>query len=229
MQDVQKRRIEALHSALLFVNEHYALLTAEIRAIVDNFRRLVAEIDALAADQEPPALTRGARLRKEADFVRAQMLRVAASTRRLYRDEPSVLTALRVPHKRASVSAICDAAATMCTALEPHSEYLAAEQVDVNRIVRLRDQGDALAALEKTLTVTTPKRQVATRRLPKLLTDALSEMHAIGRLLPEIEGLNTLHWPDITRTKKRVGRPKKKRRPRQPPAADAGGETSLET
>lgn len=229
MQDVQKRRIDALHSALAFLNEHYALLTAEIRAIVDNFRRLVAEIDALAADQEPPALTRGAHLRKEADFVRAQMLRVAASTRRLYRDEPSVLAALRVPHKRASVSAVCDAAATMCTALERHSEYLAAEQVDVNRIVRLSELGEALAALEKTFAATTPKRQVATRRLPKLLTDALREMHAIGRLLPEVEGLHAAHWPHITRTKKRVGR-KKKRRPRQqPPANDAGGETSLGT
>jgi hypothetical protein len=225
MQNVQQRQLALLRHAVSFLDEHYQVLTPEIRAIVERLRTLVAAIEAAALDQASPELPAGPRLRRETNLLREQMLRVAASTKRHFRDEPAILVALKVPHKRAAVTNICVAARTMCDALAPHHDFLVAEQVDVRRIARLRERAEALAYLEQALDSATPKRRTATQRLPDLISDAMREMRAIGRLLPEIDGIRLAEWPGSVRLPKRQGRPPKKRARKPKPPTDADGTT----
>ena len=227
MENVQQRQHSTLRQALSFLDEHYERLTPEIRAIAERLRTLLAAIDAAAVAQTNPEIPAGSRLRRETDAVREQMLRVAASSKRHFRDEPAILVSLKVPHKRASVATICSAARGMCAALAPHLEFLAAEQVDVRRIARLRERVEALAYLEQALDSATPKRRTATQQLPELISDAMDEMRAIGRLLPELEGMSVAAlagWGSAARVWKRQGRPPKKRGSRKPkPSADGHG------
>ena len=134
----------------------------------------------LAAEQSFGGFQKGrfAEVTAQSAEVRTAMIRLAGVTRLRFRDEPNVLNALTVPHKRSPAAKVSAAALAMTAALEPHREFLASEGIDLGRLERVKTGAKRLTALiQERDRCMLPSRE-ATSRLPAALSIVSSEMAA---------------------------------------------------
>jgi len=209
--NAQIRKIDTLRTSLQLLDQYSAQLTPEIRAIQENQRQLLERIESLRHDQalrfEP-----GTHRRVRADALRTEMLKLVGSVRRHFETAPEVRSALRVPHKRASIDTVVRSAESMCDALDSHAEFLRSENVDLRRLDRIRQRAHEIIALTHRLETATPKRQLATSELPGLLKRAMANKDSISRLVVELPDFPIQRWHHAARVPKRSGRPKRRRR-----------------
>lgn len=222
-QDIHIRQFDTVRRARRFLDSHADKLTPEITAIYEHLQQHADRLEDLWARQMP-GFDPAAHRRKHADALRGEMLRLAASVRRLFQGDPVMRRALQIPHKRAGMDRIMSAADAMCAALEPHADFLRSERVDVRRLERIRSRADEIATLTRLREATTPKRQVMAREFTEVLKQAMMAKASIGRLVVELPSFPVVTWQSTARVQKRMGRPKRKPSRGTPPAGDDVGQ-----
>lgn len=211
MTDLQLRQLDALARALNYLGRYESALTPEIRAIRDSLNAYVDRIRHLAAEQHlrgAPAPV--AHCRPRANKMREEMLKLAGSARRAFRGMP-VSDQLGVPHKRAPIDELLRGARALCAALEPETEFLRQERVDVRRIGIITRAADEIEASLRELEAIIPKSQLATKELPPLFKAAMEDKATLDRLVSDVPGMSMSTWRSTSRVSKRMGRPSKRR------------------
>lgn len=207
------QQFEMLRAVSRILDEHAGELTPEIEAIHESLRAHIAEVARLYSDQSAFDGDRssGGR-RRRALALRDEMLKLARNARRLFDDIPQVHPALRVPHKRAGIEAILDAARVMCDVLEPHAEFLRGAKVDVGRLERIRRHADDVRAFSQRVEAAESRRHVATKGIPNAIKLAMRDKRSLDSLIGELPNFPTSLWESAARTRKPLGRPKRRRR-----------------
>jgi hypothetical protein len=181
MEERQERTMRAASVTLSLLEGAGDAIGPELRTIRERLRAAVHEVKRLADIQALGQLLPRASKRRLADqteILRTAMIRLAGVTRLRFRDQPQVLKALTVPHKRASASTLSTSALAMSAALEPHRDFLASEGIDLKRLDSVKAGAATLAALLDERDTHVPASREATSRLPGLLSTVSSEMAA---------------------------------------------------
>jgi len=210
----QMRSLTAYRNVVSFLETGPIPKDLELPQLRARLRDTVKEIEKLSGIQ----LQVGGRLmgaaRRQLENVRAlHMLKLARVARRHFAGEPTVLAALRVPHKKATSEEILRASVLMTQTLQPHRRFLTASGVDALRIGRLREETRQVQKLFDAAAVRTPLRTLATHELKPLFISARNDLDAIDLMMKDFcSGPELVAWRVASRVGKRLGRPRKPRR-----------------
>jgi hypothetical protein len=209
----QERGVAAFRAAIHFFDTRRRAYAPELPILCARLQSHVAAINKVSAEQT----ARGGKLlgSARARLVRVRkdhMLPLARLARRLFRDEPAIQAALRVPHKQAPTKQLLDSAVSITKALRPHRKFLAESGVDPRRIERLREEARQVKKLLDAAYARTPTSVAATRKLPALFTAAREDLDAMDGIMRSVAtGEDLVTWRTATRVGKRIGRPRKRR------------------
>jgi hypothetical protein len=206
----QARSSKAIRSAVVFFDKLYAASSPELAHLHQRLRSTSKSIDQAAVDQLEVSGKLLASARQKLEQVREKhMLPLARLARRVFRGEVRIEAALRVPHKRAPAEELLAAAERMVKALQPHRRVLVASSIDPRRLSRLREETRIAKKLFAAADARTPRRTLATRRLPALLASARADLDAIDAIMTASSaGTELVQWRLISRVGKRLGRPR---------------------
>ena len=216
MRELQYRQIATLKAIAQFLEE--TLFTnARLQALKQELLALCARVEELARENitakwNSESLRRAPRFTK-ATFREHHLLPLSRRGRKLGRDFPELLPALKVPHKNASVAEIADAADRMADALTPHLSFLIKGGYRRNCLKTLRR--DAQVLREKAETVQASKGMLgrSNRKLTRELADARKSIKELDSVLRSLDDYSKykIAWENRNRVRARMGRPSKRR------------------
>lgn len=194
--DFKDARANHLKEELLAHNDRVTTLTAENRR----------------AKIEEHVQHRGKSLTKEA-FRAKQLLPLSRRGRRLARVHPELISALKVPHKNASITEIVDAAERIADALTPHLHTLIEAKYSRNCLEELRADGRTLRAHAEAVEASKGLLNQSNRALTEELAmarETINELDAVLRTLDNYPSFRT-KWERAKHVGARMGRPTKRR------------------
>ena len=193
-----------------FTDPRVLHLKAEILQHNGRVKVLIGEN--LSAKREPTVRLGRRRLTKDG-LRETQLIPLARRGRKLAIVHPELGSALKVPHKHASIFDIADAAERFADALTPHLDVLIDAKFprtcleDLRRDGRtLRDQAEAAEAARRLLN---RSNRALTEELA-LARHTIDELDAVLRSLPNYAQYQRL-WEVHNRMHGRLGRPTKRR------------------
>jgi hypothetical protein len=216
MKERQQRQIETLKAIVWFFKAH-RFTNARVLHLVKELLAHYARVTQLVeenrnAKREPIVVIRG-RYRTKDSLREDQMLPLSRRGRKIARGNPALLTALKVPHKNATVDQIVDAAERIAGALTPHLKVLVAAQFPRNCLTTLRRDARALRAhadkLQEARTLLGRSNRELTAEL-SLARETINELDAVLRTLEDYESF-AFDWHFANRVPARKGRPSKRR------------------
>ena len=215
MNERQRRSLKAYDNAVHYFKSR-PNIPRELRAVVDDLSTTTNEIRRV----EVSRIAEGKRdymaaVRRPVEKMRFDEMRpLSRLARRIFKGESKILAALRVPHKRANIEVIIDAALLMVSTLAPHRAQLAASRIDSLRLARIKKEALRLKKLTGVATGKVADKGVPSSRLRVLFAAAHEEafaMHALAEVTLK-EG-DLVAYKSISRVGKRMGRPRKRRPP----------------
>jgi hypothetical protein len=184
-------------------------LVKEVLAHDDRVKEIARENSAAKAE---PILRRGRSLTKD-DLRSKQILPLSRRGRKLARVFPELISALKVPHKNATVAEIADAAERIADALTPHLKVLIEAEYPRNCLAVLRRDARALrehhAAVQESRGLLGRSNRELTEELA-LARETINELDAVLRSLDDYESYRH-EWQHCNRVGARMGRPSKRR------------------
>jgi len=142
-----------------------------------------------------------------------QLLPLSRRGRKLTRDYPELLPALKVPHKNASVAEIADAAERMADALTPHLNVLIKAKYSRNCLTTLRQGAQDLRERSETSQQARGLLGRSNRELTQELAVARETINELDSVLRSLENYSDYRqgWEYCNRVGARMGRPSKRR------------------
>jgi hypothetical protein len=153
------------------------------------------------------------------------LIRVRRRVAPLFKQEPKILNALKVPDAHAGAAAHVKAAASVYRALRPHVAFCHAEGIRRGFLTDLRAAGERLRVIAKGSDASRLALSRSTWNLKKALQDARARMGMIdsefravvqGHMFDASKHAHALEtalsqWSDATKLKSRGGRPRKRK------------------
>jgi hypothetical protein len=176
--------------------------------------KILEEIKHLSARQGAVAGVTPSRIRNIREDLRVvHLIPIARAGKRIFRHEPTVLKALKVPHKGASNDELVEAATAMVKAVQRFGKLFVEEGFSKGFLVPVRDLTRELKRWSRASETTAKVRGEVTAALRQQFTE-------LRTLFPVIEGFvavairndkpRAVQWRNRSRTPRRMGRPKKK-------------------
>ncbi len=193
-----------------FENARANHLKEELLAHNDRVRTLTDENR--TAKVKGKVQRRGKILTKET-FRVTQLLPLSRRGRKLARVHPALISALKVPHKNASLTEIVDAAERIADALTPHLNILIEAKFSRNCLNELREDARALRTNAEAVEASKGLLNQSNRALAEELAmarETINELDSVLRLLPNYSSYKA-QWESAKRVSARMGRPTKRR------------------
>jgi hypothetical protein len=220
MDDRQIRALSSYTSALHNLGTSAMRDDPELPGLRDDLQAIVEQIGLEGGKQHVAVNGRFATTARAQVLVFREnyMLPLAKLVRPLFKGEPRMQSALKVPHKRANPEVILAAAERMLKALQPHAKLLAAARINRQRIVGLRAGVRQLKKVVAAAAAGGADRGAPTQRLKPLFARARELVIAIDgiqssfRSPADYEATWKLEeWKKMSRVGKKMGRPRKRR------------------
>ena len=219
MKERQKRQIRTLRAIVHFLQVHGFTNTRVLRLeqeLLAHLERITAvESKNQIAKMMPVILRPVGKVKHEAkDTLREDhLLPLSRHGRKLAREYPKLLSALKVPHKNASADEIADAGTRLADTLKPHLSFLVEAGYPRNCLTVLRREARALRAnteakVDSRKVIGRTNREL-TREL-SLTRDTINELDAVLHSLDNYESF-AADWKFCKRVGARMGRPSKRR------------------
>jgi hypothetical protein len=217
MRERQQRQIDTLRRMamylrrVVFTNERARHLKDEILAHLARVMELTSENWAAKAE---PVVRRGRRRVTKDGLREHQLLPLSRRGRKLVRVHPELTSALKVPHKHATVAEIADAAERVADALTPHIKVLIAAKYPANCLKVLREDARVLRAQAEAAEEARELLNRSNRALTEELALARSTIDELDAVLQSLDNYETTYkigWTIVNRVGARMGRPTKRR------------------
>jgi hypothetical protein len=216
MRERQYRQIEALRSIARFL-EKFLFTNARVLHLKDeilgHYARVMELVDENWRAKGEPVARRGRR-RLTKDELREQVLfPLSRRGRKLSRAYPELSSALKVPHKSATIAEIADAAERIADALTPHLSFLIKAKYPRNCLTALRQDARSLRAHAEAVVEARGLLNRSNRELTEelaLARIAIDELDSVLRSLDNYSDYK-LDWASRNRVGARMGRPSKRR------------------
>ena len=216
MRERQGRQYEALHSIAShlrrtrFTNPRILYLKDELLAHDERVWELMAEN---ARAKREPQLQVGRRRLTKDGLREKQLIPLSRRGRKLARVHPELTSALKVPHKNASVTELADAAERIADALTPHLQFLIEAKWPRNCLNTLRQDARALRAHADTVAESRELLGRSNRELTAELSAARQTLREFDSVLRSLDDYPSykIGWESLTGVHARMGRPTKRR------------------
>ena len=192
------------------------LMTAKLKSL----RATIKRIETLQQQQQQAAHAMSGGVEAKKRLLRRQVMLPLSHFARPHLDfAPGVERALTVPHASASALRVAKAGIALADALAPHTRHLVSAGADREMLKRLRTDARALALVAR-------RTDAARQRRSALTRDIAAALEKGKNTVDTIEGMVELRyagqsgkldvWRKARRVSKRIGRPRKRRRPAPP-------------
>ena len=216
MKERNERQISTL-AAIARLLRGTTFTNARVLHLKDEVLAHDARVTELANDnhraKREPVVRRGRR-RLTKDAVREELLiPLSRRGRKLARAYPELTSALKVPHKNATVAEIAEAAERIADALTPHLNVLIEAKFPRNCLSALRQDARALRAHADAVADSRGLLARSNRELTAELSvarDTIDELDSVLRSLDDYESFSQV-WKSVSRVGARMGRPSKRR------------------
>jgi hypothetical protein len=224
MQNRQERTIvsfDKIEAYLDFEQRHTPEppLLKEQRAKLATSRQRLRELQSIQIGASDRA--RGKARRMAQDLRRRHMMPLVRIAKPLFKFAPDAERVFKVPHARASASAIATRGLEMAKLIEPHAALLESAGYPDGFLAQFTKEARALADAAKTTELGRAERSQVTR-------DIAAELKSAMETVTVIEGLVMLHhgnsaqarkfWKERRKVGARIGRPPKKKNGGLPPS-----------
>jgi hypothetical protein len=217
MRERQQRQINTLERIgsylreVVFTNARARHLKEEILAHLARVMELMSENQ--VAKAEPTRRRFHRRVTKDG-LREEQLLPLCRRGRKLVRVHPELTSALKAPHKHASIAEIADAAERVADALTPHIKVLIAAEYPPDCLTKLRDDARELRAraeaAEDARNLLNRSNRALTEELA-LARSTIDELDAVLQSFDNYERTYEFGWTNANRVGARMGRPTKRK------------------
>lgn len=215
MKERQLRQVETLKAIVRFLAQHRftnARVLHLVKEVLAHYARVMQLVEENRnADYEGRVVR--ARFQSKDNLREVQLLPLSRRGRKIARGHPELLTALKVPHKNATVDQIVDAADRIADALTPHLNVLIKAQFPRNCLTTLRRDARALRAhadaAQESRTLLGRSNRELTEEL-SLARQTIDELDSVLRTLDDYSSFE-FDWNLCNRVGARKGRPSKRR------------------
>jgi hypothetical protein len=217
MKERQKRQFRTLKAVVRFLEEHLFTDKRVVhlkQELLAHLERLTALISENQIAKSMPLILHSDPKRQAKDNLREDhLLPLSRRGRKLAREHPKLMAALKVPHKNASADEIADAAKRFADALKPHLSFLIQAGYPRNCLTVLRQEARALRAdtqakIESRRVIGRTNREL-TKEL-SLARETINDLDSVLRSFDDFRSFAT-DWNVCNRVEARMGRPSKRR------------------